>query len=409
MQLQQRAATTGAFRAREAESKPGLAAADSEGIVVSEMRTRRDRADFIALPYRLHRADPNWTAPLRRDIRRLIDRRRNPFFEHGDACFWLARRGGVTVGRISAQINQLHLATHHDETGNFGMLEVIDDPTVFTALLRTAEGWLRERNMRRVVGPYSLSINDEIGLVVSGFETPSMVGLPHTPPYYARRLEGEGYLKVKDLHALRVNYAELVTQHLNSLERVTAKLQTDGRLGVRFLDPKRFAEDMRLALKIYNEAWTDNWGFLQVTEREAEQFVEQLAPVLPPQGVIFALADGEPAAILVALPNFNELLADLDGRLFPVGWLKLLWRMRFRKPKAARVILFGVGKRYRGSAISAALGVLMMTTIFKVGRDYGIDTVEFSWILEDNKASLEGSYAIGGRLAKVFRLYAKRL
>jgi hypothetical protein len=378
-------------------------------IEIVALRGRADRVRFVNLPYRLHRGDPNWVPPLRRDMRAIIDRRRNPFFDHGEAEFWLAWRNGEAVGRISAQINQLHLETHHDETGNFGMLEAIDDPAVFRALLGCAEEWLRERGMRRSVGPYSLSMNDDIGILVSGFDTPPMIGMPHTPPYYAAHLEDAGYFKAKDLHALRVGVAELVTEHLERVERVTAQLRAEGRIGQRFLDPARFAEEMRLALDIYNEAWTENWGFIPVSKREAKALIDQLAPILPPQGVIFGLADGEPAAMLVALPNLNELLADLDGRLFPLGWARLLWRLRFRRPRGARIILAGVRRQYRGSAVSMALVTLMMGTLLKVGRERNVEMVEMSWILEDNKASLEGCLAIGARLAKLYRIYAKTL
>jgi hypothetical protein len=383
--------------------------AKSSSIEVTALRGRRDRNRFVDLPYRLHRDDPNWVPPLRRDMHRVLDRHRNPFFDHGEACFWLAWRDGIPVGRISAQINHLHLETHRDETGNFGLLEAIDDQAVFAALQRAAENWLRERGMRRILGPYSLSMNDDIGVLVSGFETPPMVGMPYTPPYYAERLVAEGYAKAKDLHALRVTLADIVTRHLHQLERVTARLRAEGRIAVRPLDPARFAEEMRLALDIYNEAWTQNWGFLPVTEREAKQIIDQLAPVLPPQSVVFALADGEPAAMLVALPNLNEILADLDGRLFPTNWLKLLWRLRFRKPKTARVMLTGVRQRYRRSALSMALVTLMLAAILDAARRANIEMVEFSWILEDNKPSLDGCHAIGAQLDKLYRIYAKAL
>jgi hypothetical protein len=383
--------------------------AENGRIVVTALSARRDRRHFVDLPYRLHRDDPNWVPPLRRDVWRLIDSRRNAFFDHGEACFWLAWRGGVPVGRISAQINRRHLETHRDETGNFGMLEAVDDQAVFVALLETAERWTREHGMRRIIGPYSLSMNDEIGVLISGFDTPPMVGMSHTPPYYAERLEAAGYSKAKDLYALRISLSDPVTPDAEQIERVTARLRQEGRIGVRFLDPSRFAEDMNLALEIYNEAWTENWGFLPVTEREAKQIIDQLAPVLPPQGVVFALADGASAAMLVALPNLNEITADLGGKLLPFGWLKLLWRLRFHKTKTARVVLAGVRRRYRGSALSATLIALLLTTILKVGRQENIETVELSWVLEDNKASLEGCRAIGGRVAKVYRIYAKAL
>jgi hypothetical protein len=378
-------------------------------IEVTELRGRRDRNRFVDLPYRLHRNDPSWVPPLRQDVHRLLDRKRNPFFDHGEACFWLAWRDGVPVGRISAQINHRHLETHRDETGNFGLLEAVDDPAVFAALQRVAENWLRQRGMRRIMGPYSLSMNDDIGVLVSGFDTPPMVGMPYTPSYYAKRLAEIGYAKAKDVHALRVGLAEVVTRHIVQLESLIARLRAEGRIAVRHLDPARFAEEMQLALDIYNEAWTHNWGFLPVTEREAKQIIDQLAPVLPPEGVVFALADGEPAAMLVALPNLNEIVADLDGRLFPINWLKLLWRLRFRTPKTARVILTGVRPRYRGSALSATLVILMLAEVLDFARRQNIETVEFSWILEDNKASLEGCHAIGAQLDKLYRIYAKAL
>ena len=388
---------------------PDRGAAESAAIEVVPLRGSADRRRFVDLPYKLHRGDPNWMPPLRRDIQMLLDRRRNPFFDHGEAAFWLAWRDGKPVGRISAQINRLHLETHHDETGNFGLLEAIDESAVFAALLKTAESWLRERGMRRVVGPYNLSMNDEIGVLVSGFDSPPMVGMPHAPPYYGERLEEAGYAKAKDLHALRVSVGEMLTAHLDQVERVTEQLRAAGRIGQRFLDPKRFADEVRLALQIYNDAWTENWGFLPVGEREAKALIEQLAPILPPQGVIFGLADGEPAAMLVALPDLNELLADLNGRLFPFGWAKLLWRLRFRRPKGARIILAGVRRRYRNSAVSMALVTLMLGTLLKVAQEHDIKLVEMSWILEDNKASLDGCRAIGARLAKLYRIYGKAL
>jgi hypothetical protein len=407
--LMNNAPTPGAPDTAYAGPAPERKPATSSPIEVIALRGRRDRNRFVDLPYRLHRNDPNWVPPLRRDMQRLLDRRRNPFFDHGEACFWLAWRDGVPVGRVSAQINHLHLETHRDETGNFGLLEAVDDQAVFAALQRAAENWLRERGMRRILGPYSLSMNDDIGVLVSGFETPPMVGMPYTPPYYADRLVAEGYAKAKDLHALRVTLADVVTTHLDHLERVTARLRAEGRIAVRPLDPARFAEEIRLALDIYNEAWTQNWGFLPVTEREAKQIIDQLAPVLPPQSVVFALADGEPAAMLVALPNLNELVADLGGKLFPINWLKLLWRLRFHKPKTARVMLTGVRQRYRRSALSMALVTMMLAKILEAARRAKIEMVEFSWILEDNKPSLEGCHAIGAQLAKLYRIYAKAL
>jgi hypothetical protein len=376
---------------------------------VVALRGRRDRSRFLDLPYRLHRRDPSWVPPLRQDVRRLLSRRRNPFFDHGDACFWLAWRNGVPVGRISAQVNRLHLDTHRDETGHFGMLEAIDDPEVFAALMAAAELWLRDRGMRRILGPYSLTMNDDIGLLLSGFESPPMVGLPYTPPYYAERLAALGYAKAKDVLALRLRLSEVSDEQVLRLERLTSRLREEGRLGVRFFDLRHFQAEMRLALDIYNAAWAQNWGFIPVSQREANQIIKQLAPVMPAKGAVFALADGEPAAMLVALPDLNEFTVDLDGRLFPFNWLRMLWRLRFAKTTGARALLTGISPRYRGSALSTALLMLMIEQILKSGREAGIEVVEFSWILEDNRPSLDGCQALGARLDKVYRIFAKAL
>jgi hypothetical protein len=338
-----------------------------------------------------------------------MDRRRNPFFDHGEAAFWLAWRDGVPVGRISAQVNRHHLDQHRDETGNFGLFEAIDDPAVFAALLHTAEEWLRERGMRRILGPYTMTLNDEVGVLVQGFDSPPMAGLVHNPPYYATRLEAQGYTKAKDLHALRVTLSELVERHVAKLESVTAKLRADGRIAVRNLDPARFLDEMRLGIDIFNEAWADNWGFVPPTEREVRTAIKQVRPIIRPENVVFALADGEAAAVLVAVPNVNEYLADLEGRLFPTGWAKLLWRLHYGNAKTARVVLTGVRKRYRGSALSAALVTLMLLEILKVGQQRQTEMVELSWILEDNRPTLEGCRAIGARLAKLYRVYGKIL
>ena len=175
----------------------------SEPIRVMEVHSRRDLREFMDLPERIYSNDPNWIAPLRMEVRKLLDRRRNPFFDHGDACFWLAWRGDTPVGRISGQINRLHLEMHGDATGNFGFLEAIDEPAVFQALLSTAEAWLKARGMTRSLGPYSLSINDEIGVLISGFEYPPVISMSHSPRYYGARLEAAGYAKAKDVHAFR--------------------------------------------------------------------------------------------------------------------------------------------------------------------------------------------------------------
>jgi hypothetical protein len=380
----------------------------ADAIRITPVETARDIRRFLNVPDLVYRNDPHWVPPLRMEVTKLLNRRKNPFFDHGEACFWLAWRDGRPVGRISAQINQLHLDIHKDATGHFGFLEAIDDQDVFDTLLATAESWLHAKGMRRAVGPYSLSLNDEAGVLVSGFDSPPMVMMAHSPAYYGARLEAAGYRKIKDLHAYRLAAKDLDPDVFGRLERATAKLRSEGRIEVRRIDMTRFDEEVRLALDIYNDAWKDNWGFLPVTEREAVTLIASVKPVIRPEHFIFALVDGKAQAILLGIPNINTAIADLGGRLLPFGWAKLLWRLKRVPVKSARVFLAGVRSAYRNSVVSGALMSLMLREIEKGFRETNIELIEFSWILEDNLASAAIARS-GATLSKVYRVYAKDL
>lgn len=214
-------------------------------ITVTEVVTRRDLRRFLDIPHLVYRDDPHWVAPLRSEVRKVLDRRRNPFFDHGEACYWLAWRGDTPVGRISAQVNRLHLETHHDATGNFGFLETVDDPAVFEALLGTAETWLKARGLTRILGPYSLSMNDEIGVLISGFSHPPVIAMTHAPPYYGPRLEAAGYAKAKDLYAFRFEIDETRNESIAELLRHAARINRESRVRVRHIDMRRFEAEMR--------------------------------------------------------------------------------------------------------------------------------------------------------------------
>jgi len=376
-------------------------------IRIAELSSRRDLKHFLDLPERIYAHDPNWVAPLRREVRKLLDRRGNPFFDHGDACFWLAWRGDEVVGRISAQVNDLHLERYHDATGHFGFLEAVDDPAVFAALLRTAEAWLRAKGMTRVIGPASLSINDEVGVLVSGFDSPPMIGMTHSPPYYGPRLEEQGYVKAKDLHAYVLNPSTVTGTE--RLERTMERIRKRGRITTRHIDMKRFREEMQVGIDIFNDGWSENWGFVPVTQKEVAALADSIAQIIRPEGVVFAMADGVPQGVLVGLPNLNEAIADLNGRLFPFGWLKLLWRLRPGKIKSGRVAIFGVRNTLRNSTLSGALAAVMLAEALKIGRSMGIERGELSWILEDNAWALTVVPCAGANLYKVYRMYERPL
>jgi len=377
-------------------------------VLVSPVVTSREFGRFIDVPYRIYREDPHWVAPLRMEMRKLLDVKKNPFFEHAEGAFWIATREGVPVGRISAQVNRLHLDLHKDGAGNFGCLEAIDDPEVFHALLAQTESWLAAKGMKKALGPYTVSVNDEIGVLVDGFDSPPNLQMAHSPRYYGPRLEEQGYAKAMDLYAFTATDGPKARTFIDRVDRTLGKLKSEGRLTTRCLDPKRFKQDMRLALDIYNDAWRDNWGFVPVTEAEAEQLIESLSMILKPEGVVFGMLDGKEEAFAVGVGNLNEMIADLKGKLFPFGLVKLLWRLKMRPPKSARIMLAGVKSDYRNSPLSAALISLLVGEVLKSGRKHGIQSVEMSWVLENNLPSLALCRS-AGELTKTYRLYEKAL
>ncbi len=370
---------------------------------VTAVAGRRDLKQFIRMPWSIYRDDPVWVPPLLIE-RRLHLSRHNPYFAHADWRAWLARREGRPVGRISAQIDRLHLERHQDATGFFGMLEAEDDPAIFEALLRTAEDWLREQGMRRVLGPFNLSINDECGLLVEGFDQPPVVMMGHARPYYSARLEEQGYSPAKDLLAYWITADFTVPATIQAVLQKAAN-----RMRLRPLQRSRLAEELVILRDIFNDAWSQNWNFVPFTEAEFDQLGRTLTHLLDDDFVQIAEVDGAPAAMAVLLPNLNEIIRDLNGRLLPFGWIRLLWRFKRSFPKTARVPLLGVRRRYQHSLLGAALAMLVIEGLHAPGRQRGIEGGELSWILEDNTGMRGLIEAIGGKIYKRYRIYHKEL
>jgi hypothetical protein len=367
------------------------------------MDGRRALLRFLRLPWRLYADDPAWVPPLILERRQHLSPR-NPYFDHARFRAWIAYRGAKPVGRISAQIDRLHLERYKDATGFFGLLEAEDDPEAFQALLSTAETWLRGHGMRRILGPFNLSINQECGLLVEGFDTPPMVMMGHNRTYYAGRIEGQGYGKAKDLIAYRISSDFSLSPAMESLLARAAK-----RVQVRTLRRDRFVEELRVLQDIFEDAWSSNWSFIPFTAREFDDLGRTLRFLVHDDFVHIAEVDGEPAAMIVAFPNVNEAIRDLNGRLFPWGWLKLAWRLKVRHPRTARVALMGVRKRYHNSRVGAALALLVIVALRECGVRRGVREVELSWILEDNVGTRSIIESLGGVVYKRYRLYEKRL
>jgi len=368
--------------------------------------TRRQRVEFIEMAQRVYARDPFWVRPLLFERLQHLDPRKNPFFAHAEVAYWVAKRYGVPVGRISAQVNHAHLSRHGDATGHFGFLEAEDSDEVFAALLETAEAWLRERGMRRVVGPFSLSINDESGLLVSGFTSPPFFMMGHARPYYGARVEAQGYVKAKDLIAYAYDTAAEPDPSLAALVERTAR-----KHDIRFRGPdmKRYGDEVRTIFSIFNDAWADNWGFVPFTAEELDHVAASLRPLLRADDVAFAEMNGEPVAMAVSFSNVNEAIADLRGRLLPLNWAKLLWRLKVRGTKTARLPLMGVRRRYHGGALSAALAIGVIDRLRVAHSRRGTVHGELSWILEDNRPTRRIIEMYGAKAYKTYRLYAKDL
>jgi hypothetical protein len=370
---------------------------------IVKVEGRQKLNTFIKLPWSLYRNDPMWVPPL------LLERRmhlspKNPYFEHAKCCLWLAYRNGKPVGRISAQVDQMHLERYKDATGFFGMLESEDNIETFQALFNTAESWLHSQGMVCCRGPFNLSINQECGLLVAGFDTPPSMMMGHALPYYAGRIEECGYSKEKDLLA----YIVEGDVEPSSARRTIIK-RSKGRIQARPLRKKHFQEDLDIIFSIFNDAWSDNWGFVPFTQKELEHMANDMKLLIKDELVSIAEVDGDPAAFLVALPNLNEVIHDCNGRLLPFGWLKILWRLKVRYPESTRIMLMGVLKKYHNSLLGAALAYTVIDDVQKAGVKCGIKKVELSWILEDNTAMRNIIRDGGAREYKTYRIFSKNL
>jgi hypothetical protein len=376
----------------------------AEALAILPVATRGELDRFIRLPMRLNRADPNYIAPLMLERREALSPKTNPFFAHAEVQLWLAVRGGRDVGRISAQIDRL-MPDAMGDAGHFGMIAAEDDPEVFAALFATAEAWLRQRGRDRALGPFNLSINEEVGLLVDGYDKPPMVLMGHDPPYVAARIEALGYAKARDLYA----YAAETSR--DAPERTLQRLRRGPPAGVvlRELDMSRYDEEVRTLTAILNDAWADNWGFTPTTEAETAQLAKSLRPVIDKRLAFFAEVDGEPAGFIVFLPNLNEAIRDLDGRLFPFGWAKLLWRLKVKGLKTARCPLMGVRKAFAGTSRGVLLPFLLMNAGASAARRLGYDWAELSWILEDNRAMNHILRSSGAEVYKTYRVYERAL
>jgi hypothetical protein len=372
-------------------------------VEIEPVHTSKQRLAFIRVPWPLYRDDPAWVPPLIFDRKGALDPH-HPFFAHAQWQGFLAVVNGRPVGRISAQIDRLNEAQGRSDLGYFGMIEAIDDPAVFGALFEAAEGWLRAAGKTRCAGPLNLGINQEVGLLVDGFDTPPYFMMGHARPYYGPRIESLGYGKAVDVLAYEMDPDFEIPTVMGAIERRLAE-----RMVVRPIDRKRRDDELRTLCDIFNDAWANNWGFVPFTEAEFLAIGREMLMLIDDDYIQIAEVDGEPAAFIVMLPNINAAIADLDGRLLPFNWLKLLWRLKVRQPTSARVPLMGVRQRYQKTRFGPGLAFAVIHAVRNACVLRGVEHVEMSWILEGNQGMRNIIETIGGRVSKRYRLYERRL
>ncbi|WP_437481134.1 hypothetical protein WME75_36965 [Sorangium sp. So ce1014] len=361
--------------------------------------------DFLNVVDTVYEGEPNYIRPLDLDIADRLDKKKNPFFEHAEGTAWVAYKDGRPAGRITAQVDHEHLRLHRDETGAFGFFDTIDDAETAQALLAEAAGWLRARGMKRMRGPYSLSINEEAGCLVEGFDRPPVLMMAYHRPHQGRLIEQAGLEKVKDLYGWRYEVGDVPPRAQRAHAEVLAMPEVHTRCG----DPKNLLDDIRIVLDVFNDAWSDNWGFVPMTEKELVKWAKDVRLILMPELTKITFIDGEPAAVSLGLPDLNDLIRDFHGELLPGGIFKLLWRLRVRGPKSGRLVVLGIRKKWRHVRRYAGLSAFLYAEMNRAAHLIGMKGGELGWTLEDNAAINAGIRLMGGRLYKRYRLYERAL
>jgi GNAT superfamily N-acetyltransferase len=379
---------------------------NSTAVTIRPVLTKTDKKAFVDFAWEVYKDDPAWVPPLKDEVHGLITSGKNPWFEHARAQLWLAERGGKVVGRISAQVDDLVQEHMGRGIGQWGFFDALDAEAA-SALIKTAEEWLRQQGMTSALGPISLSIWDEPGLEIEGFTEPPTAMMGHHRPEYQAWIEAAGYEKAKDLLTYELNI-----EHWDDpmIDRLIAMGERNRHIRIRMVDKSKFNEEARIILNLLNDAWSSNWGYVPLTEAEIAYAGKKLKPIIFNELVRIAEVDGEPVAFMLTIPDINELTADLNGELFPFNFIKLLWRLRKPRTRRLRVPLMGVSKRLHHSRLASQLAFMMIEyTRRDAVSKYGASVGEFGWILEDNKGMLSIAQLPGAAINHRYRIYEKAL
>ncbi|MFL6745792.1 MAG: N-acetyltransferase [Sphingomicrobium sp.] len=378
----------------------------SAPIAIRPVETKADRKAFVDFAWAAYQGDPAWVPPLKDEVHGLITPGKNPWFEHARAQLWLAKRGGKVVGRISAQVDELVQQHMGQGTGQWGFFDALDGEAA-AALIATAEDWLRAQGMTGALGPISLSIWDEPGLEIEGFAEPPTAMMGHHKPEYRGWIEAAGYAKAKDLLTYEL---DITNWEDPKIDRLIAMGERNPHIRIRTVDKSRFNAEAKIILNLLNDAWSDNWGYVPLTESEIAYAGKKLKPIIFDELVRIAEVDGEPVAFMLTIPDINELIRDLNGELFPFNFVKLLWRLRKPRTRRLRVPLMGVAKKLHHSRLASQLAFMMIEyTRRDAVAKFGASVGEFGWILEDNKGMLSIAELPGAAVNHRYRIFGKQL
>jgi GNAT superfamily N-acetyltransferase len=369
-------------------------------VIVSEVQTRQDLNEFISLPWQIYKGDRNWAPPLWVEAQAFLDRRRHPFYLHGAATQFIARREQAVVGRVLVSDDPNYNKAHATNVGCFGMFESLDDETIGDALLDASAEWLARRGRTELMGPIDYSTNYPCGLLIEGFDTPQRVLMNHNPPYYAKLLESWGLTKVKDLHGW---WFDCSCPKMSRWASRAARTSSRGKIEIRQLTFKDFDAEVARCMELYNQAWENNWGFVKMTEAEFRDLAKHLKQFAEPQLMLMAEVAGRPAGLAITIPDFNQATRPLNGRLttfgLPLGLFRL-WR-NMRRIRAGRVLVLGVLPEFRGRGVTE----LLILRTREIGQRLGYVGAELGWTLEDNALINRPIQKAGAVPYKRFRIY----
>jgi hypothetical protein len=375
-------------------------------VSIRPVRSRSELKRFVKVPFRLHRDSEQWVPPLIFERMQFLDRKKNPWFEHGEAELFLAERDGEPVGRISAHLDHRWDEYQGGRDAMFGFFEAAEDPEVVRALFDAASEWARARDRERLLGPMDFTTNDEIGILIEGFERRPMILEPWHPPYYQRLIEAEGFGKAMDVLMWELRMGELKEGEKfdPSIHEAAEKALRDEGIVIRNMRRRDMAAEVRRFMDVYNEAWGDNWGFVPITDAEVEFQAKNLKQVLDEEWTFMAEKDGEVVGAALTLPDINRVMMNLNGRLLPFGWAKFL--LGKRKIDRLRVFALGVKHDYRHTGVAAGL---YLEHIKMAAKPDKIHWGEMGWILETNKPMNRAMEGMGGKIVKKYRLYERPL